>query len=165
MQATLDNPSIWEPKFSKGEEQEAEWNDATRGHLEIPHRHHISHRSEQYDDALIRTALEEIEDSLVRIGRAYRFRQLADTWKRDTRFMSNVTARMLRPEYQKIIGMGEPAIPFILRDLKDNGPNDWFWALTAITDVNPITEDMAGNMTVMTEAWLRWGKKAGYLKS
>ena len=59
--------------------------------------------------------------------------------------------------------MGEPAIPLILKDLADNGPNDWFWALTAITDENPITEEIAGNMVAMTEAWLQWGKGAGYL--
>jgi len=114
---------------------------------------------------VVRSALAKIEARLRNVAYENRFRKLAATWKSDTQFMSNVTAKMLCPEYQKIIGMGELAIPFILRDLKDNGPNDWFWALTAITDVNPITEDMAGNMTVMTEAWLRWGKKAGYLKS
>jgi hypothetical protein len=70
----------------------------------------------------------------------------------------------MHPAYQKIIGMGEPAIPLILKDLEKNGPNDWFWALTAITDENPITQDIAGNMAAMTEAWLQWGRNAGYLK-
>ena len=65
--------------------------------------------------------------------------------------------------YQKIIGMGELAIPLILKDPAVNGPNDWFWALTAITDENPITKKIAGNMAAMTEAWLQWGRKAGYL--
>ena len=60
--------------------------------------------------------------------------------------------------------MGEPAVPLILNDLKCNGPNDWFWALTMITDQNPITEAIAGNMKAMTEAWLQWGTKIGYLK-
>jgi hypothetical protein len=54
--------------------------------------------------------------------------------------------------------MGEAAIPLILKDLAENGPDDWFWALTAITDENPITTEIAGNMAVMTEAWLQWGK-------
>jgi hypothetical protein len=60
--------------------------------------------------------------------------------------------------------MGESALPFILKDLADNGPHDWFWALTAITEENPITQDIAGNMVAMTEVWLRWGITAGYLK-
>jgi hypothetical protein len=56
--------------------------------------------------------------------------------------------------------MGELALPYILQDPADNGPDDWFWALAAITDENPITEEIAGDMTAMTEAWLQWGRKA-----
>lgn len=36
-------------------------------------------------------------------------------------------------------------------------------ALTAITDHNPITPEIAGNMVQMTQAWLQWGRKAGYV--
>jgi hypothetical protein len=79
--------------------------------------------------------------------------------------VSKVTKRILHPAYQKIIGLGEAAIPLILQDLSANGPDDWFWALTAITDENPIKKEMAGNMAAMTEAWLQWGRNAGYLKS
>lgn len=92
-----------------------------------------------------------------------RFDKLAATWKSSTKFVSNVTTKILNPDHQKIIGMGKEAIPLILKDLANNGPNDWFWALTAITDVNPITPEIAGNMAAMTEAWLQWGRKAGYL--
>jgi hypothetical protein len=93
-----------------------------------------------------------------------RFEKLAASWKTKTKFLSNVTTKILNADYQKIIGMGKDAIPFILNDLADNGPNDWYWALTAITDVNPIKPEMAGNMIAMTEAWLQWGTQAGYLK-
>ena len=95
---------------------------------------------------------------------AARFKRLAAVWKSETRFLSNVTRKATHPAYQAIIGMGELAVPFILQDLADNGPNDWFWALTAITEENPITEGMAGNMTAMTEAWLQWGVRTGYRK-
>ncbi|MBI3824072.1 MAG: hypothetical protein HY289_15495 [Planctomycetes bacterium] len=91
-----------------------------------------------------------------------RFEKLAARWKAKTKFVSNVTTKILDADYQKIIGMGKDAIPFILNDLADNGPNDWYWALTAITDVNPIKSEMAGNMVAMTEAWLQWGTQAGY---
>ncbi len=94
-----------------------------------------------------------------------RFEKLATSWKANTKFISNVTAKTLNPDYQKIIGMGKDAIPFILDDLEANGPNDWYWALTAITDTNPITPEIAGNMVAMTEAWLQWGRQAGYLKN
>ena len=58
--------------------------------------------------------------------------------------------------------MGMDAVPFILKDLMTNGPDDWFWALSKITGENPITEDIAGDMNKMTEAWLLWARKSGY---
>ncbi len=98
-----------------------------------------------------------------RIAAERRFNKLAKAWKTETELVSKVTKRMMHPAYQKIIGMGEPAIALILKDLSKNGPDDWFWALTAITDENPITDAIAGDMVAMTEAWLLWGKNAGYL--
>ncbi|MCI0378895.1 MAG: hypothetical protein L0215_14910 [Gemmataceae bacterium] len=95
------------------------------------------------------------------VSQEQRFKNLASVWKRDTRLLSNVTTKAMHPAYQKIIAMGEVAVPFMLRDLADNGPEDWFWALHVITDANPITEEIAGNMAAMTEAWLQWGNKAG----
>ena len=92
------------------------------------------------------------------IARSQQFQTLAERWKRETRFFGSVEDKVLHPSYQRIIGMGAVAVPMILDDLDLNGPADWFWALTAITGENPITEDMAGNMNSMTEAWLRWGK-------
>jgi hypothetical protein len=92
-----------------------------------------------------------------------RFNRLAKSWKSETELVSKVSRKLMHPAYQRIIGMGEPAIPLILKDLAENGPDDWFWALTAITDENPINEEIAGNMFAMTEAWLQWGRGAGYL--
>jgi hypothetical protein len=94
-----------------------------------------------------------------------RFQKLASLWKSETKFLSNISKKVMHPAYQKIIGMGELSVPLILHDLAENGPDDWFWALTAITDENPITEETAGNMAAMTEAWLQWGKRRGYLKN
>jgi hypothetical protein len=105
-----------------------------------------------------------LEEKTKKIAAEQRFNRLAKAWKSETELVSKVTKRILHPAYQKTIGMGESAIPLILKDLSENGPDDWFWALTAITDENPITKEMAGNMAAMTEAWLQWGRKAGYLK-
>lgn len=93
---------------------------------------------------------------------AERFQELASAWKSETKVFSNVTKRVMHPAYQRIIGMGPPVVPYILLDLAEHGPNDWFWALTAITGENPIGLEIAGNMKAMTEAWLQWGIAAGY---
>jgi hypothetical protein len=83
-----------------------------------------------------------------------RLTELAAKWKTETRFISNITTKSMHIAYQKIIGMGPNAVSLILKDLVENGPNDWFWALSAITDRNPITSDIAGNTRAMTEAWI-----------
>jgi hypothetical protein len=91
------------------------------------------------------------------------FTQLANTWKQETAHQSNITTRAMHPAYQRIIGMGRDALPFILEEFRKGELDDWFWALYAITGENPITEEMAGDMDKMAEAWLQWGRDAGYL--
>ena len=88
---------------------------------------------------------------MVKVNAEERFRELARKWKSETRFFSNVSKRVMDLSYQRIISMGEAAVPLILKDLAENGPDDWFWALTVITGENPITEDIAGNMNAMAE--------------
>ena len=104
-----------------------------------------------------------VDDKTKRTAAEERFKKLARIWKSETELHSKVSKRILHPAYQKIIGMGETALPLILKDLAENGPDDWFWALKAITDENPITQEIAGDMSAMTEAWLQWGRNAGFL--
>jgi hypothetical protein len=65
---------------------------------------------------------------------------------------------VMLPSYQKIIGMGWAAVPLMLEDLK-NEPRHWFWALRAITDVNPVPPQDAGNVRKMADAWVKWGRQ------
>ena len=44
-------------------------------------------------------------------GPASRFRELAETWRRETGFFSFMQQRALHPAYQRIIGMGWVAVP------------------------------------------------------
>ena len=109
----------------------------------------------------LQTALPVGVDVANLITQEERFKELATQWKAETKFLSNLTTKSMHEAYQKIIGMGPIAVPFILKDLVNNGPNDWFWALHVITNVNPITVEIARNMNAMMEAWLAWGKNAG----
>ena len=67
----------------------------------------------------------------------------------------------LRP-YQRIIGMGPPAVPLILRELHRE-PDQWFWALEAISEENPVPPEAAGTVREMARAWIEWGKRQGLL--
>jgi hypothetical protein len=91
------------------------------------------------------------------------FSQLADVWQRETAHQSNMTKRVMHPAYQRIIGMGPAVIPFILERFRQGRLEHWFWALSAITGENPITEDMAGNIEKMAKAWVQGGTVNGYL--
>src|SRR5262245_52898411 len=91
-------------------------------------------------------------------GLRERFQRLAAEWKQQSRFLSNsVQMAMLKP-YQRIIGMGLPAVPLILEDMQRE-PDHWFWALEAITEENPVPAEAAGNVRRMAEAWIEWGKR------
>lgn len=83
-----------------------------------------------------------------------RFARDAKEWKQESEFMSVVTDMVLLDSYQRIIGLGPAAIPLIIEDLKRNGPEHWFWALTAI-----VGEDQAHGATDVpsaAQAWINW---------
>ena len=89
-----------------------------------------------------------------------RFRRLAAEWKEQSRYLSNTAQMaMLRP-YQRIIGMGWPAVPLILDELRRD-PDQWFWALEAITEENPVPPEAAGHVRRSAEAWVGWGRDRG----
>jgi hypothetical protein len=118
-------------------------------------------------EKVLREGLRDVlQELIVKIQRAWeqeRFARLAAEWKKDTFLLSKVRDKVIHIAYQKIIGMGLAAVPCILKDLRDNGPNHWFWALHAITEENPVAANKVGNIAAMTEAWLQWGKQKGYL--
>ena len=91
-----------------------------------------------------------------------RFSTLADAWRRETRFCSTLLEIVTNPNYQQIIGMGRSAIPFILVALAKE-PGHWFWALKAITTEDPVAEPDRGDLDRMTQAWLVWGARNGYV--
>src|SRR5436309_1161421 len=77
----------------------------------------------------------------------YKFQELVRQWRDERGAMSSITEMSILPAYQKIIGMGPPAIPLIIAQLKSEGddPDQWFWALRAITDTNPVNAEDQGD--------------------
>ena len=91
-----------------------------------------------------------------------RFLRLASEWKDQSRYLSNTAQMaMLRP-YQRIIGIGPPAVPLILEELQRE-PDHWFWALESITEQDPVPPEAAGKVRLMAQAWVQWGKRQGLL--
>lgn len=90
-----------------------------------------------------------------------RFMELTRQWKRDRPPSSSTSALAVHDAYQRIIGLGQPAIPLILAEM-EREPDFWFWALRALTGVNPVRPEDRGDLDAMTRAWLKWAKEAGY---
>jgi hypothetical protein len=89
-----------------------------------------------------------------------RFRELAEQWKKETRFCSSTTKLVDHPAYQAIIQLGKAVIPLILEELRAE-PRHWFPALQAITGENPVAPEDRGVVRKMTTAWLEWGRSRG----
>ena len=91
-----------------------------------------------------------------------RFLRLAAEWKGQSRYLSNTAQMALLSPYQRIIGMGPPVVPLILEELQRE-PDQWFWALEAITEENPVPPEAAGVVRLMAQAWVDWGRERGYV--
>jgi hypothetical protein len=89
-----------------------------------------------------------------------KFKRLRDDWKAKRGHQSSSIELAMHPAYLKIIGMGWDAVPLLLREL-DNEPDMWFLALRSITEENPVTDDIRGNVAAMAKAWLVWGQEHG----
>jgi hypothetical protein len=90
-----------------------------------------------------------------------KFLRLRDQWKADTAHVSSTSQLVLHPAYQAIIGMGPIAVPLLLREL-ERRVDFWFWALHAITGVDPSPPEFRGDGEKMAKAWLAWGKSQSY---
>lgn len=86
------------------------------------------------------------------------FEELADRWETETAFESVVSRKAMHPAYQRIIGMGDQAVPLILKRLQ-RMPRQWFWALTAITGEDPALGETT--LDGASAAWLTWGRERG----
>ena len=86
---------------------------------------------------------------------------LVEQWQRETGMLSLVQKIVIYLAYQRIIGMGQPVVPLIFREL-ERELDHWFWALEGITAANPVQGDARGRLDQMAAAWLKWGRNNGY---
>lgn len=86
------------------------------------------------------------------------FNELAALWKRETSFLSSPGAKVTHPAYQRIMAMGEIALPWIMADLRKQ-PGHWFYALRFIAGKDVAAEAGAKTFSEAREAWLHWGNE------
>jgi len=83
------------------------------------------------------------------------FRALLREWESGRKTTSTAKKMAEHPAYQKIIGMGEYAVPFIIKEM-EHEQDHWFIALHAITRANPVPLESRGKIDEMTQAWIGW---------
>lgn len=89
------------------------------------------------------------------------FNGLADRWHQETGGLSNPSHIMRNSNYHGIIGLGEPVVPFILRDLRERG-GYWYPALRMLTGASPTTREARGKPRLLDQQWFDWAKERGY---
>ena len=108
----------------------------------------------EYDDELEEAYIATIPDQET-------FERLADEWEHDRPRGADIKQMTKHSAYQRIIAMGEPAVPWLLQRLAEK-PDHWFVALNAITGARPVPPESRGRIKEMTQAWLNWGRQQGY---
>ena len=90
--------------------------------------------------------------------RKHLFDQLSLEWHEGTRPTSSLSEIQVYPSYQRIIGMGRDALPYIVDALRRQADH-WHWALFAITGENPVPSGAEGNLELIRVAWLLWASR------
>jgi hypothetical protein len=88
-----------------------------------------------------------------------KFNALAAEWLDSQSGRSRID--FLHPAHLQIIGMGQPAIPYLLREIKARSGH-WFAAIRAIVGTSPVPIEVRRDFDGVTRAWLRWGMENGY---
>jgi hypothetical protein len=65
------------------------------------------------------------------------FSELVQRVLAGTRAESSTQRIAIHPAYQQIIGLGQPAVPLLLREVERRSGR-WFWALKSITREDPV---------------------------
>jgi hypothetical protein len=89
-----------------------------------------------------------------------RFRRLDAIWRKETAYQSSSKKIKKHPAFREVVALGDAVIPLLLRELQGNATL-WVWALPEITGANPVPQEDQGNISKMTEDWLRWAKDQG----
>lgn len=88
------------------------------------------------------------------------FHSLVAEWRATRGQHSRLDKLVLNSAYQRIIGLGKPAIPLLIKEMAER-PSHWDWALKAITGEDPVPKDAWGDLAKIASAWVRWGKDNG----
>ncbi|MCY4449837.1 MAG: N-6 DNA methylase [Chloroflexi bacterium] len=111
---------------------------------------------------VVDSRMEDFEREEWPTGKNY-FDRLVSEWEHDRPKGVDLHEMVMHPAYQRIVGMGVQAVPWLLERL-ERQPGHWFVALGTITGADPVPTESQGKIDEMAAAWLEWGRRLGYLR-
>lgn len=90
------------------------------------------------------------------------FERCFDEWVEATGHFSLTRQQITHPAFLRIIGLGKPALPFILKEFEEVPLHSWLSALEAIVGKDVAADSKSYRETV--SRWITWGKTNGYIK-
>lgn len=93
-----------------------------------------------------------------------KFNEFSKKWKDETGLFSTTYQKIVNDLYFDIVALGNAIVPFILKDLQNNGPAHWHTALKALTQENPIKDEDSVTNKQIKEAWIQWGKSKNLIQ-
>jgi hypothetical protein len=88
------------------------------------------------------------------------FESYVREWTSKSRHSSSIRRMIELSSYRRIIDLGRPVIPLLLRELKDR-PNFWFPALRELTGETEIGKERTFDEA--RKEWIAWGEAHGHL--
>ncbi len=130
--------------------------DASKSHCEVS----TKDLAEQWQQCMrLMRVIEERPLVKLESDNSRKFYRLAEQWYNETGMISMIHKKAMHPAYQRIIGMGKEALPFIFNELK-KGRAHWLWALSAIIDGDAAKPE--NTLEEAVRAWINWGEANGY---
>lgn len=86
------------------------------------------------------------------------FHDLKKKWKTQTWHFSSAYRASLHPDYRKIVAMDWDVVPTLIQDMLATKTH-WFFALSEITGVDPVSEENRGYIDLMIKDWEAWAIK------
>lgn len=94
-------------------------------------------------------------------GVADDFNRLMLRWDKERPRGTDLMAMAEHPIFQSVVGMGQRAIPLLIREIGRRPRAPWLVALNTITGDNPVAAEDEGKIKSMAAAWIRWGNERG----
>ena len=94
---------------------------------------------------------------------AQEFLRLIRQWREESGGYSSPKKIISSPAYQQVIAMGEAAVPLILKEIQASRGMFLEYALRKITGADATDESMRGQVELINEAWVKWGRDHKYI--